>query len=125
MQPYLLVGLGGIAGANLRYLVSSAAASRWGTLFPYGTLVINLVGSFLLGVLLTAVTGPDGANARALLGTGFCGGFTTFSTFAFETIALAWAGDRRGAVVNALGTIGLGLAAAALGVLLGSAVAGW
>jgi fluoride exporter len=125
MQTYLLVGLGGIVGANLRYLVSSAAASRWGTLFPYGTLIANLLGSFLLGVLLTAITGPDGASARALLGTGLCGGFTTFSTFAFETVALVWAGDRRGALVTALGTIGLGLGAAALGVLLGSVIAGW
>jgi CrcB protein len=124
MQTYLLVGLGGIIGANLRYLVSSVVASRWGTLFPYGTLSINLLGSFLLGLLLAAAIGPGGANARALLGTGFCGGFTTFSTFAFESIALFWSGDRRGAALNALGTMGLGLGAAALGVLLGGVVAG-
>jgi len=124
MQTYLLVALGGIAGANARYVVSNLAAGRWGVAFPYGTLLINISGSALLGFLLGAL--PSAAGGwRVLLGTGFCGGFTTFSTFAFETVALAERSQRRGAFVNAVGSTILCVGAAALGGFVGRALVGW
>ncbi len=125
MQTYLLVALGGIVGANARYAVSNLAAARWGVAFPYGTLLINISGSALLGFLLVALP-LDAGGWRAILATGFCGGYTTFSTFAFETVALAVAehSQRRSALANAAGSIILCVGAAALGGLIGRALVG-
>jgi len=108
----LLVALGASVGAPLRYL---SAALLDGERYPFGTLVANVVGSFLLGVLVAA--GATG-GWLALLGTGFCGGFTTYSAFAVQTHRL---GPRRGAAYAAV-TIGVALAACALGVVLGQRV---
>jgi CrcB protein len=103
----LLVALGAAAGAALRFVVSSRLDGRW----HRGTLVVNVVGSFLLGLFSAlALSG----HATALLGTGFCGGLTTYSSFAVQTHGL---GLRRGAVY-AGGTIVLALAACALGYWL-------
>ena len=121
-QTYLLIALGGAAGANARFIGATLAATRWGTRFPWGTLLINITGSFLLGLFLAVPSLGTGAG-RALLATGFCGGYTTFSTFAFETVALAEGGARRLAAANALLSVGLCLLAAfgggALGALTG------
>lgn len=100
----LLVAVGGAAGAVLRFL----AGHLWDRDLPAGTLLVNVVGSFLLGVFSALSLDAD---ALALLGTGFCGGLTTYSAFAVQTHAL---GSRRGAGYAAL-TIGLALAACALG----------
>ncbi len=120
-QTYLLVALGGAVGANARYVAATLAATCWGTRLPWGTLLINVTGSFLLGLFLAVPTLGTGAG-RALLATGFCGGYTTFSTFAFETVALAEAGERRLAVANALVSVGLCLSAACGGGALGALV---
>lgn len=84
----LLVAAGGAAGSVARFLVSKASASFLGTAIPYGTLVVNIAGSLLLGFLTGLALGgtavPDAV--RLLIGVGFCGAFTTFSTFAVETI---------------------------------------
>jgi fluoride exporter len=123
MQTYLMVALGGIVGANLRFVVSTRAAARWGTAFPYGTLLINVTGSFLLGIFVTLI--PAGSTqARAFFATGFCGAYTTFSTFAFETVALHQRDDGRLALANALGSALLCIGAAAGGILLGQAIVG-
>ena len=100
-QTYLLIALGGAVGANARFIAATLAASRWGTRLPWGTLLINVSGSFLLGLFLTVpALGTD--SGRALLATGFCGGYTTFSTFTFETVALEERGEWRFAVGNVL-----------------------
>jgi len=117
---FLLVGLGGFLGANARYAISVWAANRLGTAFPYGTLIINVSGSFLMGVAVTLIAGRfhDAASARLLITTGFLGAYTTFSTFAFETLALLRQRDWRGGLFNAVGSAGLSAAAAALGIWL-------
>ncbi len=110
MTP-LLVALGAAMGAPLRYALATAFDAQR---FPRGTLLVNVVGSFLLGVLVGA--GTTG-HWLALLGTGFCGGFTTYSAFAVQTHRL---GPLRGTAYAVL-TIGVSLAACALGVVIGQA----
>ncbi|GAA4708128.1 CrcB family protein [Nocardioides conyzicola] len=106
MTP-LLVALGAAVGAALRFVVASRYDDRW----PWGTFAVNVVGSALLGALSAmALSG----HAMALLGTGFCGGFTTYSAFAVQTHGL---GPRRGAAY-AVGTVAVSLAACAAGFWL-------
>ena len=107
MTP-LLVALGASLGAALRYLAGHWFDGR----FPWGTLLANLVGSFLLG-LFSALS--LGESAFALLGTGFCGAFTTYSAFAVKTQERGWAGG----TAYAVATVPLALAACALGFLVG------
>lgn len=127
MRAYVLIGLGGIVGANARYLLSGWAARRWGTGFPYGTLIINVSGSFVLAFVLTYVVARlhNSADLRLLIGTGFCGAYTTYSTFAFESLALARQRDHVPALLNAFGSTAAGIVAAVAGILLASAAAGW
>lgn len=123
MGPYLLIALGGVAGANARYLVSTWAANRVVADFPYGTLLINASGSLLLGFFLTIVAGQGGleSDARFLVATGFLGAYTTFSTFAYETIALARRGAIRKSLINALGSAAAGIGGASAGIACASA----
>jgi len=106
----LLVALGAGAGSVLRYAVASRLDSRT----PWGTLAVNLVGSFLLGFLVART--PDGSTL-ALLGTGFCGGLTTYSALALQTADRGW---RHGSAY-ALATVVLGVGACALGWVAGQA----
>ncbi|HEX5501589.1 MAG TPA: fluoride efflux transporter CrcB [Thermomicrobiales bacterium] len=119
----LLVAVGGVLGANARYVVSQWAATRWGAAFPYGTLAINATGSLLLGLVLAldAARFGNDPDVKLLVATGFLGAYTTFSTFAFETLALGRQRDHWPAVANIAGSVALGLGGAALGVLLGGA----
>lgn len=122
MRAFLLIGLGGALGANARYLVSIWAANRWGTAFPYGTLVVNATGSLFLGYLLTVMVlrFGDDLDTRLLIATGFFGAYTTFSTFTFETFALTRQGGYLAATLNVLGTTLLALTGAAVGIALAS-----
>lgn len=109
-----LVLLGGALGALARYLTDVAVASRFGRDFPWGTLVVNVVGSFVIGLVLGGMTG----RAALFLATGFCGALTTYSTFAGETVGLL---DQRApwrALANMLLSPALGVAAAIAGVAL-------
>jgi CrcB protein len=114
----LLVALGAAVGAPLRYLTDRAVRSRVGSGFPWGTFTVNITGSLLLGFLLGL---PVDRAVTALLGTGFCGALTTYSTFGWETLALARAGARLHAVANVLLSVFAGLGAAYLGLLVAQA----
>jgi fluoride exporter len=120
------VGLGGAVGAVARFAVSRWTLARFGAGFPVGTLLVNVSGSFVLGVLAgllaTRVGVPHGA--RLLLGVGFCGAYTTFSTFAVDTIALAQRPAALAAVGNVLINNALALAAALIGMVLAGRVSG-
>ncbi len=115
------VAAAGAAGAVARFVLDGLVKSRWRHLFPLGTVVINVTGSLLLGVLTGLVLfrgAPD--EVRVVLGTGFCGGYTTFGTASFETVRLLQRRARGAAALNAVGTTALGAAAAALGLFLSS-----
>lgn len=113
------MAMGGAAGAVARHLVGGWAAARWGTTFPYGTLAINVVGSFLLGAVATLTTERFVApEARLLIGVGFLGAFTTFSTFSYESLQLLSDGGFLPATLNLFGSLAAGLAAVWLGMVL-------
>ena len=107
----LLVLIGGAIGAPLRYLTDQAVQRRRRTAFPWGTWTVNVIGSFVLG--LVAAAGPTWVVT--LVGTGFCGALTTFSTFGVETVQLAEKGAWSAALANVALSLGLGLAACAAG----------
>jgi fluoride exporter len=114
------VAIGGMIGAPTRFLVDRIVADRVETDFPLGTFLINVSGSFVLGLL----TGLDLAGhmpvvVKALVGTGFCGAYTTFSTWSFETVRLLEDGEYLEAFTNAIGSVVVGLLAAAGGMALG------
>ncbi len=116
------VAVAGAAGAVCRYLLDGAVQERWGGPFPMGTLVVNVVGSLLLGTLVgLAERGPGLGGLEAVLGAGFAGGFTTFSTLMFETAVLLRDGARRYAAANLAANLLGGLAALVLGLALGRA----
>jgi fluoride exporter len=89
MKDFLAISVAAIVGANLRYLLSRLAALELGSVFPYGTLFINIVGSFIVGffVIWTTERALVDPRWRLLVVVGFCGSFTTFSSYAFETMA--------------------------------------
>lgn len=117
----LLVALGAAVGAPMRYLADRAIQARHDSVFPWGTLTVNIAGSLLLGLLATAALATP-APAMALLGTGLCGALTTYSTFGYETVRLLQDGARLFAGLNAAASIVAGLGAAYLGALIGQAV---
>ncbi|MBR7833888.1 fluoride efflux transporter CrcB [Actinospica durhamensis] len=120
---FVLVGLGASFGAIARYLLDQAVSRRRAFAFPFGTWLINITGSFVLG-LMTGLTAHHGLDTRvlAVVGTGICGGYTTFSTFSYETLRVAEDGSSGLAVGNILGSFACGLGAAALGLGLALAV---
>jgi fluoride exporter len=120
MTRYAIVALGGAAGAMARYWLSGWAHNRWGPGFPYGTLIINVSGSFVLGLFATLTLRYAWSDEwRLLVAIGFLGAFTTFSTFEYETLQLLAEGKRYGAAfVNLVGSVAAGLAAAYAGVVV-------
>lgn len=115
MPRLLLVMAGAAVGAPVRWWVDRAVQRRWLPLLPWGTFAVNVVGAFLLGLLLGGRDGGAGDDVVALLGVGVLGGLTTFSSFGWETHRLAEDGAEALALLNVVGTVVVGLAAAALG----------
>ena len=111
----LLVLIGGAGGAVLRYLLDTQVKRRFGSAFPWGTLTVNLLGAGLLGALHGAGVG---SAAEALLGTGFCGALTTFSTFQVETFQLARGGEAALAIGYPAASIAAGMAVAVAGAMI-------
>lgn len=113
------VALAGSGGALARFVLDGAARSRWSREFPWPTVAINTTGSLLLGVVTGLVMfHGDPSTLRLVVGTGFCGGYTTFSTASFETVRLVQRGSILLAVGNAVGTVALTVGAGALGLWL-------
>jgi len=120
VKRFLVVGCGGFIGAMARYGVSLAVATFWTRQFPLGTFVINVSGSFILGLFSTLAAerlllAPEW---RLFVATGFVGAYTTFSTFEYETQRLTEAGTAAWAIVNVLSSVVAGFAAVWLGVKL-------
>ncbi|MDE2290487.1 MAG: fluoride efflux transporter CrcB, partial [Elusimicrobia bacterium] len=111
MNKWLALAVGGILGTAARYLLSLLLPSLVGTSFPYGTLAANMSACLLMGFLdsLASVRGVLGPEARLLLMTGFCGAYSTFSTWILETSALLGDGEMLRAAVNFFGSGALGL----------------
>ncbi|MFB6440347.1 fluoride efflux transporter CrcB [Streptomyces sp. NPDC056411] len=122
---WLLVLAGAVVGAPLRFLTDRYVQSRRDSVFPWGTLTVNVVGSFILGLLSGAVAvGAASAHLQLLVGTGLCGALTTYSTFSYETLRLATDGARGLAAANVVASVLAGLAAAFAGVAAGQALWG-
>ena len=118
---YLAISIGAVLGANVRYALGGWISDRFGSAFPYGTLLINVTGSIVIGFLMIVITervvAPDWLRPMFIIG--FLGSYTTFSTFSYETLALAREGSYVAAGTNVVASVGLSL----LGVLLGAAAA--
>jgi CrcB protein len=115
------VAIGSAVGGASRFALSSFIQQRAGV-FPVGTLIVNITGSLALGFLLRYALGSTSVSAetRALLTTGFCGGYTTFSTFSYETVKLIEDGDYRRAATYVVASVVLSLVATFLGIIAAS-----
>ncbi len=124
MLKYLMVGIGGALGSIVRFWVGTYIGSRWGARFPYGTLLINITGSFLVGLLLAVL----GAKAhwspywRYLVPIGFLGGYTTFSNFEHETLRMFQDGQIGLGLLYVAASVVVGFAAVWGGVIAGRAI---
>jgi CrcB protein len=125
-QLYTMVALGGALGTMARYFVSGVVANAFGETFPWGTLIINVTGSFVIGFFGT-LTSPDGrllvgAPARQFVMTGICGGYTTFSSFSLQTLNLMRDGQWLSAGGNIAGSVTLCMISVWLGSLAAGAI---
>jgi CrcB protein len=116
----LLISAGAILGANARYWLGDWAAQKWGTAFPYGTMIINVTGSLLLGLFMTLATERFAIDPRwrYLFAVGFLGAYTTFSTYSYESYNLLARGQWGLGLLNAFGSTLVGVAGVGLGVFL-------
>ena len=124
MDSFLAISLGAILGANARYWLGVWAAQKLGTSFPYGTLIINLTGSMILGLFMTLITGRYMLDTRwrLFVAVGFLGAYTTFSTYTYESVSLIMNGKVWTGLLNLFGSSILGAVAVTLGILLGQAI---
>jgi fluoride exporter len=126
VERFILICLGGAIGTGLRYVTSGLAARWLGADFPYGTLIVNIVGSFLIGLIqqvgTTSLLMPD--TTRLFLTVGIMGGLTTYSSFSYETIRLAQMGAWGQAWINVLVTTAVCLGVCFLGIAAGRWVVG-
>ena len=118
IQTFLTVALGGALGASSRYLVNVAMPRMFGHGFPIATMVVNILGSFLMGVLVVVLAQKSGNRFAPFLMTGVLGGFTTFSAFSLDAAKLYEGGQLGAAAAYVIGTVVLGLAALFAGMAL-------
>lgn len=119
MDRYIMVLVGGAAGSLARFIVGTAIMTRLGGRFPFGTAFINITGSFLIGFAMTFLTERTmNPNWRFLLVVGFLGGYTTFSSFQWETLSLVRDGSRWLPLLNGVGSVVVGYVAVWLGAAL-------
>lgn len=126
MVTYIWIAIGSALGGMARYWCSGVAARSIGETFPWGTIIVNVVGSFIIGFFAT-VTGPDGrifagTLTRQFVMIGFCGGFTTFSSFSLQTLNLVNDGEWLQAGGNIVGSVVLCLIAVWMGYMLASSI---
>lgn len=119
MLSYFFVAVGGAIGTAARFWISGAVANRFGETFPFGTLIVNVTGCFVAGVF-ASLSAPDGRwlmspSFRQFFMIGVCGGYTTFSSFSLQTLALAQEGEWLRATTNSIASLGLCLLAVWLG----------
>ncbi|WP_329068982.1 fluoride efflux transporter CrcB [Streptomyces sp. NBC_01429] len=120
---WLLVIIGATVGAPLRYLTDRSVQRRHDSVFPWGTLVVNVAGCLVLGLVTGAVTaGAASSRTQLLLGVGLCGALTTYSTFSYETLRLAEDGAGFYALANVAASVAAGLGAVYAGVAMAGAV---
>src|SRR5699024_2639191 len=125
LQSVLIVGIGGFLGSIGRYLISYLIKQQWPFPFPFGTITVNLLGSLLIGIIMAlSLTENIGQQMRLLLATGFCGGFTTFSTFSFAFFSLLQKEHSGYAFLYAGASLMLGLLFVWLGFSLGKFING-
>ena len=120
MMNMFIIGLGGFVGAVSRYMVALWIGQRWGRIFPLGTFVINVSGSFLIGLFMTLMSERfiENPQWRLLLVVGFLGAYTTFSTFEYETGALLKDGEWAFAMLNIVLSVVVGFIALKLGEII-------
>jgi CrcB protein len=125
MTKYMMVALGGALGSVLRFWAGTFVSGRMGSRFPWGTLVINITASFLIGVIMSVLAERANwsANWRYLIPIGFIGGYSTFSTFEWETLRVLQDGDLLFAALNVVGSVVAGFVAVWLGTLTGKVIA--
>jgi fluoride exporter len=121
LLKYFMVGVGGCLGSILRFWLGSYIGGRLGSRFPYGTFVINVTGSFLIGLVLTVLAERTqwSPNWRYLIPIGFIGGYTTFSTFEYETLRLFQDGQMVTAMLNVVMSVIVGFAGVWAGMVAG------
>lgn len=124
IEKILLISAGAVLGANARYWIGDWAAQKWGAAFPYGTVLINITGSLLIGLFLTVTTERFLVDPRwrLLIAVGFLGAYTTFSTYSFESFNLFYRGQWLLGVFNAFGSTIVGVLAVGVGVFLGKSL---
>ncbi|MFM2356780.1 MAG: hypothetical protein RLZZ528_2516 [Pseudomonadota bacterium] len=120
--PLLQVALGGALGASARYLTNVGAARLFGAGFPWGTVIVNVLGSFLMGVLVVVLAQRDAMRLVPFLMTGILGGFTTFSAFSLDAVKLFQSGQPALAALYVLGSVTLSIAGLVAGMALARGV---
>ena len=122
MIKILYIGIGGFVGAILRYWISGITYNKFGIAFPYGTFVVNVIGAFILGLLITLTESRFiiHPTLKVAITIGILGAFTTFSTFCYETVALLQTGDFLKAFLNIFLSLLFGIAAILAGIKIGN-----
>lgn len=124
MEKFLIISAGAVLGANARYWLGDWAAQKWGSTFPFGTLFINVTGSFILGLFMALAIERFHLDPRWRLffAVGFLGAYTTFSTYSYESFNLVLKGQWLPGLLNLFGSSVAGILAAGMGVYLGKSI---